>query len=189
MKKTVFTLLVFVSFSTNTFSQAIVSDPINGKLIAASNFIQSTIQSVNELQATTALDLLDPSLFSNMTTIMEILEYIDQIACQTNQLTMNIRFAKNFSCLTKLNIKGITMNLNYSTQIISKLFMATEIITMNKDARLNALQNVLKTLKEVSHDLGEMNITMKSFMDTQIATQRMQKEYLQVPAYSVARNR
>ena len=183
------TCLILACISTQAYSQLVVSDPINTELNATSNIIQGTIQAINELQATAALDLLDPSLFNNMTTIMEILEYIDQIACQTQQLSFNMRFAKNFSCLTKLNVKGITMNLNYSSQVISKLFTASEILTMSKEGRMNSLDNILKSLKTVSRDLGEMNINMKSFMDTKIASKKLQKEYLQVPAYSVARNR
>ena len=189
MRKIAILILVFLSINTNSFSQLAVTDPTNGALLYSSNLIQSTIQGINELQASAALDLLDPSLFSNMTTIMEILEYIDQIACQTQQLSFNMRFAKNFSCLTKLNVKGITMNLNYSSQVISKLFTASEILTMSKEGRMNSLDNILKSLKTVSRDLGEMNINMKSFMDTKIASKKLQKEYLQVPAYSVARNR
>jgi len=163
----------------------IVNDPENTAINKTSSSIQAVTQTINKLMAMTQISLLDKSIFDNITTTMEILEYIDQIACQTSELKFNYRYMKNFSCLTMLNMKAVTMNINYSSQIINKLFVAADVTSMTKEGRIKALSDVLAILKQTSAELGDQNIIIRGYLSRKIAQEYLNSAYFQPKTHSV----
>ena len=182
MKKIIILLLILESISMKGFSQLAVTDPGVTAATTTGNSIQTVSQTIQRIMAQTEVSLLDGSMFDDMTTVMDILGYIDQIACQTSELRFNMLHAKNFSCLTMLNMKDVTMSLNYSSQIISKLFTSFDIISMNKGDRIKSLTDVLNILKKVSAQLGETNLTITGYLSKKVAQDYLNNiNYLTAP--------
>lgn len=185
MKKIIVLLFILSGLSLNGFSQLAVTDPGVTAATTTSNSIQTVSQTIQKIMANAQLSLLDPTMFDDITTVMEILEYLDQLACQTTELKFNFRYAKNYSCLTMLNMKDITMNLNYSSQLISKLFKSADIVSMSKEGRINTLSDILTKLKAVSAQLGETNIVVEGYLSRKMAQEYINREQYQTTTHSV----
>jgi len=185
MRKTTILLLIFLVCSVKGYSQLAVTDPGVTAATTTGNSIQTVSQTIQKIMASAQLSLLDPKIFDDITTVMEILEYLDQLACQTTELKFNFKYAKNYSCLTMLNMKDITMNLNYSSQLISKLFKATDIVSLSKEGRISTLSDILTKLKAVSAQLGETNLALEGYLSRRIAKDYIKKVEYQTRSQSV----
>jgi hypothetical protein len=185
MKRKLFIMLILSIFCVKGFSQLAVTDPGVTAATTTSNSISTITQTINKIMATAQLALLDASIFDNISTSMEILEYIDQIACQTSELKYNYRYMKNFSCLTMLNMKAVTMNINFSSQIINKLFTAVDVTSMSKEGRIKALSDVLAILKQTSAELGDQNIIIRGYLSRKIAQDYLNNSNFQPKPHSV----
>jgi len=167
-------------------STIIVSDPKNTAATEVSNSIQTVTQTINSIMAEAQVALLDNNFFKDLGTTMEILSYIDQIACQTAELNYNLKYSKNYSCLTMLNMKDITMHLNFASSLMSKLFLAKDVSVMTKEGRIQSLNNTLDMLKKVSTQLADQNMAISGYLSAKIAKDYLKQQNYQPSSYSVA---
>lgn len=185
MKKTIILFLILSAISMKGYSQLAVTDPGVTAATTTGNSIQTISQTIQKIMASTQLALLDNSFFSDLGTTVEILDYIDKIACQTAELKFNYKYSKNYSCLTMLNMGDITMNINFASSIMAKLFTAADITAMSKEGRIKTMTDILTMLKNISSEIGEMNMTISGYLSTKIAKDYLKQQYFESTSYSV----
>jgi hypothetical protein len=188
MKKILILFFFLSAFSLTGKAQVgaqVVNDPLNMAINTSTNALTQITNGINVMMSTLNLDQLDFSFFNDVCTVMDIVTYIDKIACLTTQLNVGLKYANNYRCLTMLNVEGITMNINYSSQIMNKLFLSGNIVTMSKEARVRTLNDVLKTLKDVSDNLASTNLVLNNYAKNEITSKYLNKTFFSLPSSAV----
>lgn len=180
MKKILLALLLFFCCQ-NVFSQfaAIVSDPANLAVNTAIQTLNEANNVLNNFMAKAEKLKLATEIFDQMKTVTEIMGYIDNLACLTSELQFNLNYANNFSCLTTLNFRGINMSLQYTTDIVVKVFLTKNLLTMGSGERLGILNNILSVLKKTVNEISALNTNVRLF-----AKNRITKKYLKKNIYA-----
>lgn len=178
MKKIVLVFLFFLAMNTG-YSQFIVEDPANLAINTSIQSLNAATNLLDQFMAKAEKLKLATEIFDQMKTIAEIMGYIDELACLTSELKFNLNYANNFSCLTVLNFREINMGLQYTTDLIVKVFLAKNLLTMGSGERLGILNNILSVLKKTVSDISRINLNVRTF-----SRGRITKKYFKENVYA-----
>lgn len=172
MKKVFFTIILLMILHQFSFSQFVVSDPAN---LAVNTAIQSLNEATNlmdQFMAKAEKLKLAAEIFDQVKTIKEITDYLDELVCLTSDLQFNLNYANNYECLTFLNFRSINISIQYATDLMVKVFLTKNLLTMGSGERLGILNNILETLKKTVAEISQINQNIRTY-----ARKRILKRY------------
>ncbi len=177
MKKILFILMLLIA--AKGYSQMVVSDPGNLGVNIAIQSLSELSNNLSTFMAQAEKLKLAADVFQQISTIAEITQYIDQLACLMSELQFNLSYANNYSCLTELNFGGVNLTLGYVSDIVMKVFLTKNLITMTQGERIKSLNDILVILKKLVEEVSVMNASVRSY-----ARRRMVHNYMKSHVYS-----
>ncbi len=177
MKKILLILMLVITFKG--YSQMVVSDPGNLGVNIAIQSLSELSNNLSTFMAQAEKLKLAVDVFQQISAIAEITQYIDQLSCLMSELQFNLAYANNYSCLTELNFGGVNLTLRYVSDIIMKVFLTKNLITMTQGERIKSLNDILVILKKLVEEVSVMNASVRSY-----AKRRMVHNYIKSHVYS-----
>lgn len=182
MKKLILIILFFSGISTAK-AQLVVNDPGNMAINAA---IQTASEASSKLQnfmaqvekMSYATDVLE-----SMQSLRQIADLLDQLICIQTEFQLLYNGNKQYSCATFLNIQLVTFNVAYTTDIVNKVVLAKNLLTMKQAEHLNVMENIRKVLENTIKEMQHLNASMR--MDIK---QKAMKRYVKKNYYSNSQN-
>lgn len=161
------------------YTQMVVSDPGNLSVNVAIQSLSELSNDLSNFMAQAEKLKLAADVFQQIATIAQITEYIDQLACLMSELQFNLSYANNYACLTQLNFGGVNLTLSYVTDIIMKVFLTKNLITMTQGERIKSLNDILVILKKLVEEVSDINSSVRSY-----AKRRIVNNYVKSRVYS-----
>lgn len=165
MRKLVIILILISAFFIKGYAQlpTVVNDPANLTVNIAMQSLAEVSDQINKYMAMAEKLKLATDVFSQVATIGEIMRYIDELACLTTEMRFNLRLANNYSCLTSLNFRSVSMNINYASDIIMKVFLTKNLITMTAGERLRSLNDIVVILQKLVEKMSVFNTGVRVY--------------------------
>ena len=181
-------VIFFMGWGT-AIPQMVVHDPINWLEEASTAVSTEYSKIVNAIQTSQFLTQFAEGV-GTLQVVEQILEQFDALACAEKQLSANLELLKSdYSCFTKLNISGITLQLHATTKLIGYLYgyyavsgafskSGTSAAGVTEGEKVNMLNQILKNVTEAANKLQALNFSISNATMNryQRAAVRKQKE-------------
>lgn len=172
MKKLLFTFILLTIFHHFGYCQFVVSDPANLAVNTAIQSLNEATSLMDQFMAKAEKLKLAVEIFDQVKTVKEITDYLDELVCLTSDLQFNLNYANNYECLTFLNFRSINISIRYATDLMVKVFLTKNLLTMGSGERLGILNNILETLKKTVAEISQINQNIRNY-----ARKRILKRY------------
>ncbi len=177
MKKKILMLLLLSSFVLPGKAQMSVTDPIlaalqelNNLFVDYSSSLAAYESTVNKLQKAT-------NTVKTVKTIEKLVQLMDEMSCATSTLQSNITVSGNLSCFNKVDFNVAVLELEYSSEILHKVLVATNLITMNESERFNSLDAVVKALEQSISKMKKINADLVASIVVESQKRSVKKQY------------
>lgn len=176
MKKII--LLLLVALSCNVRSQVqVVNDPYNATINTAIQALSEGSNRLSDFMAKAEKLKLATDVLDNLQSIKEIARLMDDLICLTNEFKYYKDLNKNYSCATFLSYSLVSFNLNYTSDILTKVILSKNIFTMPSSDRIRNLETIRRTLEETIKELESINIAIRAAMNKKLIKESIRKKY------------
>lgn len=201
MKKTLLLVLIMSAFTwQNCFATG--GDVVLAEKITENTFLQGSMKALDMVQidlakmadakqkwitenqqALQAVDWIED--FRSVTQIYELLESIVCTMGQTSSL-MQISGGMN-SCHVNIKYQMTLINMQYSTDLLKKVFISSKLVTMSAEGRMSTLKDIIASLQEAINSFESINNDIKGDIIHNIQNEYMIKQISNSANYSLTR--
>ena len=174
-------------FSTDHGSKVRAQIPVTD---AANLTINTAIQALNTISKTVdewmqALEKakIATDAIESIQSVREIAGLIDDVACLSSEFQFLMNINGQYRCATFLNFRLISVNLNYTTNILRNVILVKNIFTMNSGDRINYLETVRKTLEKTIAEMKVINNTIRGHFNKKIFANSIKRNYYSKAAF------
>ena len=192
MKQKIIILTLIMCFGIPFFStdhgskvraQLPVTDALNMAIHTVVRDLTKTATKIHEWMQELEKMKVATDAIDQIQSIREIAGLVDDVACLTSEFQFLMNINGTYRCATFLNFRLISVNLNYSTNILNKIILVKNIFTMESSDRINFLETVRKTLEKTITDMRQINNTIRGHFNKKIFANSIKRNYYSKAAF------
>jgi hypothetical protein len=175
------TIILIVLFLTSCFfakgQAAVVTDPGNTAVNMAIRVLSEGSQKLQDFLAKAEKLKLAVDIMDEIESVKAIAALMDDLACLTTEFKYYKNIDQHYSCATFLSYNLISFNINYVSDLLSKVIIAKNIFTMASSERLANLETIRKTLENTIKEIQAMNIAIRTSTTEKLVKKKILTSY------------
>lgn len=130
-------------------------------------FIREGLQKINQLK--------------QLKSLVELAQFMDDLACLSADYRFYLNLGQNYHCLKFLNYQKVSVNLNFSLDMLFKVATVADFFSMNSEGRIAFIAQVREAAEQAAEDMKEYNEMVRSQVVSEAIAKHNQRTYYSAP--------